>query len=334
MAACPSLGLLVTSDISNDTLSVWSLPNGAETGIGSELVLEYTLGGRGSPASMQFDFASGVGFSGYLAFTPQVVAADISHLLLVTDHGHDVVHVVDVVSRAHAGYVAAPRSISGPRGVAATGDLVAISAWEDSRGCDHVVHIYRVGSGGGSHWTHVRVIGRGVGYSDGQLQQPYGLRFSGDGAAICVADWRNGRVSLFHVGDGRFVRHIATELNGPRDVEEVKNGWVVACWGSDTVEFARNDGDGDGDCIGPFLGKADGGTGIRDGEFDGPVALALVPALGLIVRDCWNSRLKLFSTPDMLAMRAMSAIRIGWMTATFRAIGHRQSLRGARRRQL
>jgi DNA-directed RNA polymerase beta subunit len=53
-----------------------------------------------------------------------------SRLLLLTDAGHNAVHIIDVAGRAHMGYVAAPGTISGPRGVAARGSLVvAVSAW-------------------------------------------------------------------------------------------------------------------------------------------------------------------------------------------------------------
>ena len=339
LAACPSLGLLVTSNIDNNTLSVWSLPGldakdsaGVGKCSGSGLVRHCILGGKGSPASMQFDFMSGGGYSGYLAFTLPPPDADAPHLLLVTDHGHDAVHMIDVVNRAHAGYLAAPGSIAGPRGVAVSkvAPLVAVSAWKKWDDCDHVVHIYRAGSGGGSHWTHVQVIGDGFGVpgaSDGQLDKPFGLRFSVDGTAICVADAMNDRVSMFRVDDGGFERHIATGLNTPIDVEEVECGWMVACEDSHTVEFVCGDGDGGW----PFLGKAGGGLGSVDGELYGPAALALVPGLGLIVRDCWNSRLQVFSTPDMLAMRAMSAIRVGWMTSTYRAAVNRLFLLGAKR---
>ena len=101
MAACPSLGLLVTSDY--DNLSVWSLPSGgAGAGGGSGLARVCTLGGKGSPAPMQFKFWDGE-FSGHLAFTPRPPDADTPHLLLVSDHGHDAVHIVDVVTKTHKG---------------------------------------------------------------------------------------------------------------------------------------------------------------------------------------------------------------------------------------
>jgi hypothetical protein len=90
---------------------------------------------------------------------------------------------------------------------------------------------------------------------------PFGLRFSGDESAVCVADAENNRVSMFRVGDGGFLRHIATELWGPVDVEEVEGGWLVACDGSHTVDFVDAGSGG-----GRPLGKAGGGFGSGDGD--------------------------------------------------------------------
>jgi hypothetical protein len=314
LAACPALGLLVTSDSDKNTLSVWGVPDGASGGGGAAggagasagagargasaggggdgLRLVCTLGGAGSVAPMQFDFGRGAGYSGYLAFTPPTTTTSGSSsssahpLLLVTDHGHDAVHLVDVVGQTHAGYLASPGSIAGPRGVAASGTspLVAVSAWKERDSGDHVVVVYR---GSGAVWEAVRVIGGGFGARDGQLKGPYGLRFSGDGSAICVADY--DRVCMFRVGDGGFVRHMATGLRVPFDVEEVEGGWLVACYGSHTVEFVSDGVGGDGGGR-PSLG----GYGSGDGEFECPTTLAVVPGLGLVVRDYGNERLQVF----------------------------------------
>jgi hypothetical protein len=137
LAVCPTLGLLVTSDYSDSTLSVFALPSGcpsttdlarigasrgAGAGAGAGLARVCTLGGAGSPAPMQFQFEDGGYMSGWMAFTGPAT----SRLLLVTDAGHDAVHVIDVVGRAHVGYVAAPGTIAGPRGVAGRGSLAAV----------------------------------------------------------------------------------------------------------------------------------------------------------------------------------------------------------------
>jgi hypothetical protein len=268
---------------------------------------------------MQFKF-NGV-ITGYLAFTPPPGdSGSALPLLLVTDAGHDAVHLVDVVGRTHAGYVAPPGSIAGPRGVTASGTspLVAISAWKKRDSGDHVVVVYR---GSGAVWEAVRVIGGGFGgpgSGDGQLKGPHGLRFSGDGSVICVADWHNGRASVFRVGDGGFERHMATGLSFPSDVEEVEGGWLVVCGHpSHRVEFVC-DGVGGGR---PSLGKAGGGYGSGDGEFFFPTALAAVPGLGLVVRD---GRLQVFATPDTIAMATMSLSRVAWMGAVARAVLRRR----------
>jgi hypothetical protein len=151
---------------------------------------------------------------------------------------------------------------------------------------------------------------------------PYGLRLSGDGSAICVADVGNGRASVFHVGDGGFVRRIATG-NCPWDVEAVEGGWLVACLYSHTVEFV---GDGISGNVGgrSVLGKAGGGAGSGHGEFDWPNALAVVPGLGLVVRDHGYHRLQVFATPDAIAMASMSHVRVAWMSVVARGVLRRQ----------
>jgi hypothetical protein len=281
MAACPALGLLVTSDISdNNTLNVFALPrsSGAGAGAGAGLALVCTLGGASSPAPMQFKFNDG-NYSGWMAFTGPTT----SRLLLLTDVGHDAVHVIDVAGRVHVGYVAAPGTIAGPRGVAARGSLVAVSAWKESYSGEHVVRVFE---GSGAMWTAVRVVAggfRGPGSADGQLKYPHGLRFSSDGTGLAVADGGNDRVSVFRVEDGSFARHVATGLDRPLDVEECEGGWLVACQWSHTIEFEGGDVDGGG-VVRASLGE----YGSGDGEFDYPSALALVPGLGLVVRECWN----------------------------------------------
>mgnify|MGYP002143860403 CR=1 FL=1 len=231
--------------------------------------------------------------SGCMAFT----GPPTSRFLLVTDAGKVAVHVIDVVGRVHAGYVAAPGSLAGPRGVAARGSLVAVTAWKEEDSGVHAVHLFE---GSGCSWSPVRVLcggWSGPGGADGQLYRPRGLRFTSDGTGLAVSDDANGRVSLFRVGDGSFVRHVATGLSGPMDVEECEGGWLVACFTSDTVEFVGG-GVGGGGVGRATLGK----EGSRDGEFLYPSALALVPGLGLVVREFANSRVQVFATPEVIAM--------------------------------
>ncbi len=317
MAVCPVQGLVVTSDSISNTLNVFTLPQSISTPsvTGTGLALVYTLGGA-SP--MQFKFLSiGNGFSGHMAFTGPAT----SRHLLVTDVGHDAVHVIDVAGRVHAGYVAAPGTIAGPWGLAAKGSLVAISAWTKWSSGDHVVRVFE---GSGARWSAIREVAGGFGdpgRANGQLDRPLGLRFTGDGTGLVVADSGSGRVSVFRVDDGSFVRHVATGLSGPYDVEECQGGWLVACGCSNTVEFVDGGVGGDGRG-GARLGK----WGSGDGEFSSPSTLALVPGLGLVVREDGNyGRMQFFATPDSIAVSSMSAARVGWMLAVARGAAHRAS---------
>jgi hypothetical protein len=259
---------------------------------------------------MQFKFCDGCS-SGWMAFTGPTT----SRLLILTDAGHGAVHVIDVAGRVHVGYVASPGTIAGPRGVAARGSLVAVSAWKNADSCEHAVRLFE---GGGAMWTAVRVVGGGFGdpgSADGQLDVPYGLRFTGDGTGLAVADFGNEE-------DGSFVRHVTMWLDRPYDVEECEGGWLVACYGSDTIEFVGGDVGGGG------VGRARlGKYGSGDGEFNLPSALALVPGLGLVVRENGNGgQVQFFATPAAIAMASMSPCRVAWMVAVSRGLLRRRSI--------
>jgi hypothetical protein len=161
--------------------------------------------------------------------------------------------------------------------LATRGSLGAVSAWEGYGSGDHVVRLFE---GSGAMWTAVRVLAGGFGgpgCADGQLNQPFGLRFNHDGTGLAVADAWNGRLSLFRVEDGSFARHVATGLDDPMDVEECDGGWLVV---SDTIEFVG----GDVDVGRPRARLANFGFGDRKDSVCDPLALALVPGLGLVVR--------------------------------------------------
>jgi hypothetical protein len=169
-------------------------------------------------------------------------------------------------------------------------------------------------------WTALRVLAGGFGYpgsADGLLGRPYGLRFSEDGTGLEVAEFDSGRVSVLRVEDGSFARHVATGLQTPCDVEECEGGWLVACALSHTIEFVGGSVGSGGDS---GEGRARlGKMGRGDGEFVLPSALALVPGLGLVVRDVGNrGQLQFFATPDAIAMASMSAPRVAWLVAVAR----------------
>ena len=76
-------------------------------------------------------------------------------------------------------------------------------------------------------------------------------------------------------------------------------------------------------CPGPYSGlvvSSEVGEGdARDGELTSPSALALVPSLGLVVRELGGGgRVHFFGTPDAIAMASMSCCRVGWFVAVAR----------------
>jgi len=301
MAVCLSLDVLVTSSLDN-TLAVYALPGsrlsasaatlgmvadprGRAAGAGEGsidtagpadfLVLLHHIGGE-DPFRFKFE-SPDRRYSGYLAFS---VPSDLSRpLVVLSDAGHDAVHLLDVLDKRHLGYVATPKSISGPRGVATTRGMVAVSSWMSDDSGEHVVHIF---VGGGSCWTRARVLGSGCGAYDSQMDRPYGLRFSSNGTHIAVADCGNGRVGLFRVHDSSFVGYIARKLAGPRDVEECKDGWLITCLDSNSVEHVPS-----GHGSRSVLGRG-GGPGQ---ELRSPSCVTIVRGLGLVVKELFGLRL-------------------------------------------
>ena len=303
LAVCAATEVLVTSDSSANTLSVWSIPRGAPSAGANGLTRVRTLGGHDSPAPMQFKFY----LSGLLAFTPH------THLLLVTDRGHGAVHVVDAVRGSHVGYVAPPGSVTGPCGVAASDVLVAVSSFKPPcLGTHGRVHVYR--DVGNSCWEPVRVIGE----SKDQMRAPYGLRFSADGSRICVADPGNERLALFRTQDGAFEGFFAPRIFA-FDVEVAGDGgWLATSCCIHSVDWV-SPGKHRWSLLRKRNGGGNGRRGTGDGEFSSPYALALVPGLGLVVREFRNTRFQVFATADDMAMRAMSETRVAWMSGTYRA---------------
>jgi hypothetical protein len=310
MAISPYLGILVTSNKEDNSLSVFQLPGSADGdnpklwGVGvrrpsagaTGLPLVCTLGGPGATAPFKFRFVGGGALcGGCLAFTGTGDRG--TPLLVVTDAGADTVHLVDTQHRRHAGYVAAPGSLRKPGGVAATAALVAVSGSTLDLNPYGIKLFGQVGDGrAASEWVLLRDVGGGFGGGDGQLYGPRGLRFSGDGALVCVADTLANRVSLFRVEDGSFVRHLATGLQTPRDVEECEGGWLVLYGAAPSLVHVATVGDlkdRDGPRRTPWDVKSwRGATPV-----EGPAALGLVPGLGLAVREDHGHQVQVLRTP-------------------------------------
>ena len=251
-------------------------------------------------------------YSGYLAF----MGPPSCRRLLVTDGGHDAVHIVDMVAGIHEGYVAAPGTLVGPTGVAARGNLVAIGTWEHVR--DQMIHVFE---GSGTTWSKSRKVGgfRDPSIGCGHLCSYCGLRFNTDGTKLVVTDWYNNRVSMFRVHDGSFERHVITDIDSPQDVEEWDGGWLVTGATMDEIKFVA-DAEVDGDLSNKEVGTS---WGLLR-----PTSLALVPGVGLFVRNVGTSSVNMFVTHNSIAMERMSDVRVQWMAAVARGTEARRRRAG------
>ena len=294
LAVYPQLGMFVTAG--ENTLDLWRLPYPGHAPLGVHSMTMTCMGAIGpdSDPPVEFKFACDggydAGFSGSLACVPAPRAAD-SRLLLVTDHVLGAVHIVDVLSRTHTGFLAPPGSVDGPCGVAATGvgtqPLVAVSAWRSFTSLHHRVLLF---TGGGTTWHLLRTI-----IDCPLLRAPCGLRFSRDGARIAAACLDGHCVALLACSTGELEGHvaIADDLQ-PVDVEELSpdgrttSGWLVACCNQQQIFMTASvPGPVDGGPPTPLVPlclptSSGAGSGGGDG-WAGPASLNAVPGLGLAV---------------------------------------------------
>jgi DNA-binding beta-propeller fold protein YncE len=165
-------------------------------------------------------------------------------------------------------------SVSGPRAVAATPALVAVSCWKHHGEGTHAVSLFDAEDG-----VLLRTLGGPVGSGDGFLSRPYGVRFSASGHQVFVADCENDRVAVFSTSEGAFVRHAGPRdyhaLKGPFDVLPVAGGVLVAANGTQPIVFLPS-----GEAASASDVLVLGVSGFEDGEFNNPTALALALAPG------------------------------------------------------
>jgi len=261
---------------------------------------------------MQFKFV-GRYMSGHLAF----MGPPSRRRLLVADAGHGAVHIIDVVGKTHEGYVAPPGMLSGPRGVAAKGNLVAVSTKKHLYLGTPVIYVFK---DNGMEWSVKRKIvvnQTNLGIVDETLHRPTGLRFTSDGTRLVVADELYDHVSMFRVDDGSFERHVVTQVLRPTDVQECEGGWLVSH--SDGVTLFRQDS----------LGGVSGDiVGLQSWDGYMPRSLAMIPGLGVAIGDCKKKTMFIYFTYDAIAMERMSDARVQWMAAVARGTEARRRRAG------
>ena len=278
------------------------------------------------------------------------------HILLVSDGGNGAVHAIDAASRRQVGYVCEPGSLPGARGVAAWGDLVAVSAWTEWDSGSHRVHVFRrqdsvCGACGSSaatppgqhHWAPLRVLGGDAGHGMGQLLQPHGLRFTCGGTLLAVADTGNDRISVLTVCDGASVQSMGLPHRSmPTDVEEARGPggdrrWLVACNGRQLLEVREPEVSTPDPaptrtschyplsaCVeGSCTAGSESGTAVQvppmEAQGHKASALSFLPGVGLFVREYGiHACVRVLATLDEAAMASMSMARLGWMVAVVR----------------
>ena len=226
-------------------------------------------------------------------------------LLLVADYINGAVHIVDVMSKTHKGYVAAPGTVGKPCGVAAEmgqrapSSLVAVSHIEDAAVSLHAFNA------AASRWNVVRRI------TDGNdIHSPRGLRFTGDGSLLCVADTSTlGFLTLIRVSDGQFVRHLTTLLQDAWDVEEVEGGWIVTSYLSPVVRMYNTDG------VFTGLISLGGGDIVSTLVIGGTTS---VPGVGIAIHTAGG--VTVLARASVAAMLRMAPARVAWMVSVVRGM--------------
>ncbi len=295
MAVSPRLGLLALTCNINATIYIYTYRD-------LMFDLHSTLGGPVSLPQLHFDF----NFNGCLAFTDPA-AHDMLPLLLVSDRGNqartkNAVHVINVLTRDHLGYVAPPGSIGIPSAVASKGSLVAVRHWNASEATIQLYH------GEGSMWTPLRSLVHSQGFWTSA-----GFRFTNDGSHVILANCGCACLSLFRVSDGAFVKHFALGI-GHRDVESWGDGWLTTCWRQRPIHLIEVHGDDDDDVCHQAAWRRNGGAG--------PLMLAHLPFIGFAVRDYNSGHVQVLASQDTIAMARMSPLRVLWITTVVKSAHH------------
>ena len=215
-----AMGLLIVTSATTNQLLKYRLSGDVNTGY--HLSLVSTVGTKGAGA-LQFDFQAGGGALALTVPRAQAGGGIGAATVLVTETANGRVQEVNLLTDSYAGALDVSGSLSGaPRGVCANAAHIAVSAWKQTGG-DHVVHVFCAVTR-----AHLRTLGGAQGASKGRLLNPMGIRFISTGRLVAVADKGNERISVFSVDTGDAVREIYTRGVRPFDVEECRDGFLIA----------------------------------------------------------------------------------------------------------
>ena len=264
------------------------------------------------------DLGSTFGRSGALAFTE-----DGPPLLLSADHYDRFVRVLNPADGTSLGRLAPPSGIDGPRGVSTWGSLVAVSFWKDTAPGNGGVTLFQ--RSGQLSWTQLwSVTATPLGVRSTFLC-PQHIRLSRDGEYIAVtSDGRCDNVRMLSTKNGDTVDYWPKALGNAWDTEECRDGWFISCYaagpGRPAVDFVTAQ---DGYCRRKSL-PGNAPEGHPAFELADPLVLVMVPGLGLVGRHCvLGQDTFLYTTPDLVAMGAMSALRVAWITVVVRGVFRR-----------
>lgn len=167
------------------------------------------------------------------------------------------------------------------------------------------------------------------GDAQGELSDPFGIRFMPYGGHILIAECNANRLSLFTT-TGDFVRCIGVgELNGPSDIDFAPNGDIlVAEWENNRICVLSPDGS--------TVLRTLGSKGDSPGQFRSPCTLAMHRGR-LYVLDGESARLQVFAPVSSCAFvltRSLWAHCNHCLVCASRPLSQHTSMTGAHSRSL
>jgi hypothetical protein len=297
VAACPSLGVFTVSYCSGGCVhlvDVFDL-DPKELVIGGGLQKRCTLGCPGS-CYMGFRFENS---RGRMAFTD----ATSTHTCLLLLADATCVHIIDVLSKTHMGFLYPPEYIPYPSAIAAQAGYVAVTrGYELLRTRDVVLFV-----GSGPSWVPHCIVAS-------SLTQITGLSFASDRKSIVMCEakffWFS-RLSEFRVSDGCLLGSTDHFETSHQDVVECEEGWLLAC-GGDEGGVWLYPRDRQGGCIKQVM--------AMKSAYSIAVVQGGCLCTGFQDKGSNHSGLYVLTSKDVIAMARMSLQRLGWLVAIVRSM--------------